>query len=837
MAFAAALTLGVASASSAHVAPSVSKSTCAAKPWTQASYQASSSPSALASLVISCLQLEYPKSYLHDEVGIVALNSYPWFQNINEFGNGSSVQDQLASLGIPPLSLQDGPGGIITHASPSPTPMPDDLALGATFDTSMATLYGSVLGGQAHAMGYDSLQAPNLNLLRVPTWGRAFESFGEAPVLAGEMGAAEAVAIAEQHVIPVLKHFGPYSQDTDRRALNQIVSEKALEELYVRPFTIALRALLPLLHEGNHAVGIMCSYGNVNSLKACRSPLLAQELNYVGVNALVRSDLDVEVNPSALVLNGVDLIKPMDTGELVAALSSQGVDAALRASATQVIETEFEAGLVNGKSLSAVPHRLSSTMSGQGALNANLIEQRAAVLLKNDGVLPLSTSSGPKIAVISDGELPATCQDLAGTLTRALRVSATCTDAAKVSLPETKLFPGLLVNRSGVTRHDSFTAPVKGPYVVVVTTLGNTSLSMGGTNLVNTQGLAEFNVQRTALVQMNAGQKYNFTLTYHGAVPSVVIIRYQNEVHEAVAAAKGAKLAIFLAYDLSREGMDRSSLQLPYAQNAIIPAIAAQVPTVVVVGSDGAVTMPWLSAVNAVLEVWNPTGSIQQDSIFARYVTAWTNLLDGSADPSGRLPVTFPVSTNQSPAGVSSFWPGNGTNANLNDAPDQGVGIGMTWYRAAGWPVLFPFGYGLSYTTFQTLGGSLQSSSSGLSMAVTVRDDGNYAGAEPIQVYADWPNSAGEPQQQLVGFGTAVFTKSQANSLGTDRVTIPLSPDAFTALVGSTNRLVSGSYCLEAATYDGDPHAWSTGSVTLTSNGKQLSVAGTDNLTQSTCPG
>jgi hypothetical protein len=554
------------------------------------------------------------------------------------------------------------------------------------------------------------------------------------------------------------------------------------------------------------------------------------------VNALVRSDLDVEVNPSALVLNGVDLIKPMDTGELVAALSSPGVDNALRASVTQVFETEFEAGLVNGKNLAAQSHRLTKAMASQGMLNANTIEQRAAVLLKNDGVLPLTAGADPKIAVISDGELPATCQDLAGTLTRALHVSASCSNTSKVSLPETKLFRGLMVDRSGATRHDSFTAPSRGPYVVVVTTLGNTSLAMSGKNIINTQGLAEFNVQRTALVQLNAGQTYHFTLNYRGAPPSVVIVRYQNEVRAAVAATKGAKLAIFLAYDLSREGMDRASLQLPYAQNAVIPAIAAQVPTVVVLGSDGAVTMPWLSAVGGVLEVWNPTGSIQQDPTLAKYVTAWTNLLDGNADPSGRLPVTFPVSTAQSPAGVSSFWPGDGTNVNLDDAPADGVGIGMTWYRDAGWPVLFPFGYGLSYTTYQTLGGSLQSSSSGLSINVTVRDTGSFEGVEPIQIYANWPNGAGEPHQQLVGFGSAVFTNSQANSVGTDHVSIALSPDAFTVLVGNTMRLVSGSYCLEAATYDGDPHAWSTGSVTLTSNGKELTTSGSDSLTQSTCP-
>ena len=219
--------VGIESASSARSSAAPRTSTCNAKPWTKANYQAGSSPVALAALVLTCLEKLHPTTYRHDELGIVALNAYPWFQNVNEFGLTSTVQHDLARLGMPPITLQDGPGGIITRTSPSPTAMTNELALGATFDTSMASLYGAALGAQAGAMGYDGLQAPNLNLTRVPSWGRASESFGESPVLAGEMGAAEAVAIEGQHLIPVLKHFGPYSQETNRKFLNQQITQRA----------------------------------------------------------------------------------------------------------------------------------------------------------------------------------------------------------------------------------------------------------------------------------------------------------------------------------------------------------------------------------------------------------------------------------------------------------------------------------------------------------------------------------------------------------------------------------------------------------------------------------
>lgn len=237
--------VGVQAESSARSPKEVTRAQCAGNPWTQASFQATSTPAALGVLVLACLKREYPASYRHDEVGIVALIHDHRFQNINEFGLTSTVQRQLARLGMPPITFEDGPGGLLVDSDPKPTLLPNELALGATFDPTVATEYGWVLGVQAHLMGYDGVQAPDLNLLRVPSWGRAMESFGESPVLAGELGSAEAVAIESQHEIPVLKHFGPYSQETDRHDLDQLVSERAYQEVYIRPFDMTLHALLP----------------------------------------------------------------------------------------------------------------------------------------------------------------------------------------------------------------------------------------------------------------------------------------------------------------------------------------------------------------------------------------------------------------------------------------------------------------------------------------------------------------------------------------------------------------------------------------------------------------
>ncbi len=828
--------IGIESASSARTPLAPSIATCESKPWVKASYQSSSTPAALASLVYSCLKLLFPTTFRHDEVGIVALNAYPWFQNVNEFGLTSTVQQALARLGMPPITLQDGPEGIITRTSPSPTAMPNELALGATFDTQMAFLYGATLGSQAHEMGYDGLQAPDLNLVRVPSWGRASESLGESPVLAGEMGASEAVAISGQHLIPVLKHFGPYSQETNRKGLNQEITTRALEEVYIRPFTFALRALQRQLHAGGHAVAIMCSYGNVNATKACRSPVLNQELATLGINALVRSDLGVQVDPSALLLNGVDLIKPMNTGELTHALSQPGVVAALDEAVIQIFRTEFADGLVNGRVTAARGHPLTKGLANRGHQAALEIMQRAAVLLKNTGVLPLSPSSG-RIAVIGDSNVANSCAILSATLARALRTTSTCTDDARAHLPSEVLDSGLPLVHRDATRVRYFTSHQGGPYVLTVTTRGNTKLAMDGHTILSSQGLAEFPVQRTALVQLSTG-RYTFSLTWRGAPPTVVITRELPAVTRAVAGTRGAQVAIVVASDWAREGMDRSSLDLPGAQEAVISAVAARVPTIVLLATDGAVTMPWLSRVQGVLEVWNPTGGTSLDRIATQYVPAWVRLLDGSADPSGRLPETFPVTAPGSPMGDAKFWPGIGSSVNLNQPPDTGVGIGMAWYRAQGWPVLFPFGYGLSYTTYQLNGGSLTTTGNGLAMTVNVRDTGGVAGVEPVQLYADFPSAFAEPKLQLVGFGTVSFTAADARNGTVLHATIPVSPDALSVWVNDAMRVEKGSYCLEASTYDGDPHSWTTGPVMLGPGASAPSVATTsaDPLSAGTCP-
>ncbi|HET9060640.1 MAG TPA: glycoside hydrolase family 3 C-terminal domain-containing protein, partial [Acidimicrobiales bacterium] len=210
----------------------------------------------------------------------------------------------------------------------------------------------------------------------------------------------------------------------------------------------------------------------------------------------------------------------------------------------------------------------------------------------------------------------------------------------------------------------------------------------------------------------------------------------------AVAAAQSAKVAIvFGGYD-ETEGSDIAGIDLGTSEDNLISAVAAANPnTIVVLNTGSAVTMPWLSSVASVLESWYPG---QEDG------PALANILFGNFDPSGHLPVTFPTSLSQVPASTAAEFPG----ANGQVLYSEGIDVGYRWYQSKGLTPLFPFGYGLSYTTFSYSNLSIAGlNSSGVAtVTATVSNTGGRAGADVAQLYVGDPSSTGEPPWQLKGF-------------------------------------------------------------------------------------
>jgi len=245
-----------------------------------------------------------------------------------------------------------------------------------------------------------------------------------------------------------------------------------------------------------------------------------------------------------------------------------------------------------------------------------------------------------------------------------------------------------------------------------------------------------------------------------------VVVTYNNGTNLAAAAiaAKSADVALVMVGNKDSEGHDRRNLLLPGGQNALVSAVAAANPrTIVILKTGGAVLMPWLDTVPAILEVWYPgeeDGNVVADLLF------------GDANPSGKLPLTFPRTEDEVPASTPEQYPG----VNGKAVYSEKLLVGYRWYDAKNVAPLFPFGYGLSYTTFAVnqLSVSRFSEKNGVRVTFNVANTGSRAGAEVVQVYVAAPPDAGEPPKQLKGFAKVKLKPGEKQ-----RVTITLDRRAF----------------------------------------------------------
>jgi beta-glucosidase len=344
-----------------------------------------------------------------------------------------------------------------------------------------------------------------------------------------------------------------------------------------------------------------------------------------------------------------------------------------------------------------------------------------------------------------------------------------------------------------------YTPPLTGDYNFSVIESGTTKLYVDG-QLVSQRLRDDFGYTDHATVHLTAGHAVPIVLYYSSeegvaGLPSTLnIFNFNtflgNEVHlgvalppssgpalvqQAAAAAAKANVAVVIAGREIGEGHDIESLSLPGDQNQMIEAVAAANPRTVVVLTGGPVTMPWLHHVAGVLEMWEPG---------ATFGTAVASLLFGDSDPSGRLPITFPASDSQGPGATAAEYPGiTDLQTGASDDYDQleqedyneGVDVGYRWYETHGQQPLFPFGFGLSYTTFtHRIVGHLTGRDGDVLVAVADTNRGHTAGADVVQGYVHDPTSTGEPPEQLRAFEKVWLAPGQ-----TKVVTLEFRPSAF----------------------------------------------------------
>ncbi|WP_413099027.1 beta-glucosidase [Streptomyces sp. Inha503] len=708
-------------------------------------------------------------------------------------------------LGVPPLRLADGPAGVrvTRHATALPAP----VLLASAFDPALAREYGRTIGREGRALGQDVLLSPMVNLIRTPYAGRNFETFGEDPLLAAELVAEEVRGIQGEGLIATVKHFAMNNQEHERESIDVIVDERTMREMELPGFEAAVRA---------GAGAVMGAYNKVNGVFACESgPLLTGVLREDwGFDGWVMADWHAAHSTAAALGAGLDMEMPDGEyfgGALRKAVADGTVpEAEVDRAVGRVLTVMDRFGLLDG----GAPPRPGRD-PGAGARTALKVATAGGVLLRNErGTLPLTGSAARSIAVVgptgsipfvSGGGSAHVVPDHAANPLEAIRERAG--KAARVDyalgedvfgkeIPAAVLSPATGLEKRTVAAGRSWaydgtlTVAEADEWTFVLhfggPPAGRPKVLLDGEELFPFRsGLGEYFTGgfvsaapdglavRRAAVALTAG-RHRLKVTAEGGGKGLTFRLRRTtsatraaDVAEAVRAARAAHSVVLFGYEDATEGRDRTTIALPGHQNALIAAVAEANPrTTVVLNTSSCTSMPWLERTAAVLQMYYPG---QEGA------AATTALLFGDANPGGRLTQSFPVSDDRHPmAGDPRRYPG----VNGREEYSEGVRVGYRWYDAEGVRPLFPFGHGLSYTTFGYAGLRLRRRGSGLEAVFTVRNTGRRAGAEVAQVYVgpspDLPLDQAE--RCLAGFRRIHLRPGQAR-----KVTVRVAARALSA--------------------------------------------------------
>lgn len=665
-------------------------------------------------------------------------------------------------LGIPELWCTDGPHGIRPEVlwdeweqagwtNDSCTAYPALTALAATWNRDMAALYGRSIGEEARYREKDVLLGPGVNIYRTPLGGRNFEYMGEDPYLAGEMAVPYIKGVQEQGVAACVKHYALNNEETHRHTIDVDLDDRALYEIYLPAFRAAV--------ERGGAWCVMGSYNLYRGQHGCHNARLLNDIlkGEWGFDGAVISDWGGTHSTVEAARNGLDI----EYGTWTDGLTEGAGDAYDR----YCMATPYREMILNGelskrelddkvrRVLRLIFRTAMNTDKPFGSLSseahieaARRIGGEGIVLLRNEGgVLPVDAGACRRIAVIGENAVK---MMTVGGGSSSLKVRHECS-------PLEGIARRAALDGIEVVYARGYVGDVTGSYNGVET----------GQNLADDRSEEEL-------------------------------------IREAVDAARSSDMVIFVgglnkSDHQDAEGADRQSLDLPYAQNRLIEALAeANDRLAVVLVSGNAVSMPWVERVPSVVEAWylgSEAGNALADVLF------------GDVTPSGKLPFTFPVRLEDCPAHAGSQpFPNDG-----KTYYSEGIFVGYRGYERNAVPVLFPFGHGLSYTTFaySDVRADRKSISPDevLTLTVDVTNTGDRAGAEVVQLYiADRRSSLPRPLKELKGFSkvrldagrsaTVTFTVDKsALSFYDDRTGEWVAEKGeFEALVGSSSADIRG---------------------------------------------
>jgi beta-glucosidase len=716
----------------------------------------------------------------------------------------------IPAVGWPRLKMSDGPMGVRTWGPT--TGYAIGIGLAASWDPELAYAVGTSIGKDARARGVHILLGPGLNIYRAPVNGRNFEYLGEDPYLAARTAVGYVRGVQSQGVVATVKHFAGNNEEYDRHNVSSDIDERTLREIYLPAFEAAVRDA--------HVGAIMDSYNLLNGVHATQNAWLNDSVAKRDwqFDGLIMSDWDATYDGVAAANGGLDLEMPsgkfMNRATLEPALRAGTVSmATIDDKVRRILRVAIRFGFLDRDQLD-----ISTPLYSEAARAVALRTAREGmVLLKNDGhILPLDTTRVHTIAVIGPDAWPAvpsaggsaeitafapvsilqglsnaghakvlytrglpTEEELVNTTVfkadteRGLQEEGFADSTFAGEPAYTRVIDGLSPsaphglgrNARAVRWTGTYTPATTGQYLVLVGAYDAFRLSVNDSIVVEQQA-AEGASDRWTVVAMTGGTpvRVQLSLVPRSRAPRAVLgIRAVDSLvsPEAVRMAKAADVAVVsVGFDPTneKEGSDRT-FSLPWGQETLINAVAAaNRRTVVTLTAGGNVaTENWLSHVPAVLHTWYPG---QEGG------TAVAEVLYGAVNPEGHLPVSFERRLEDNPT-HDNYYATNG-----HVAYKEGVFVGYRYYTGATTKPLFPFGFGLSYTTFSFA--NLRMSPQHV-VSFDVSNTGTRAGAEVAQVYVGDPSArVKRPAKELRG-----FKKVRLKPGETRRVELPLDDRAF----------------------------------------------------------
>ncbi|MCR5101158.1 MAG: glycoside hydrolase family 3 C-terminal domain-containing protein [Butyrivibrio sp.] len=585
-------------------------------------------------------------------------------------GKGEWQTRDFKRVGIPSIFCSDGPHGIRKQAgagdhlglneSLPATCFPTAATIANSWNEELGEELGSALGEEAMAEGVNVLLGPGLNIKRSPLCGRNFEYFSEDPYLAGKMAASYTRGIQSKGVYSCPKHFAVNSQEMRRMAMNSVVDERTLREIYLTGFEIAVK-------EGN-AKAIMTSYNEVNGVYANENKHLLKEIlrDEWGFDGIVITDWGASNDHALGVQAGSDLEMPnpgLDSArELIAAVKNGKIlqselDARVDQLLDAVIDLTVKAEGKSDKFDIEAHHNLARKASTE-----------SAILLKNENnILPLQPKA--KVAIIGDFAFVPRYQGAGSSLVNPTRVE-------KISEIISQYDLQVVGSSKGYSRLDE-----------------------------------EDEAMRKEAVDL--ASKADIVLFFFGL----------NEISES-------------------EGLDRTHMRIPQNQINLLQELGQANPNLVgIISAGSAIEMPWHHHFKALVHMYLNGQAGAGASL---------DILTGKVNPSGKLNETIPRRIEDTPA--YRYYPA----AERNSEYRESLYVGYRYYDTAGVPVLYPFGFGLSYTTFEY--SDIRVTEDGVKFKL--KNTGNYDGAEVCEMYVSLPDAkVFRPAKELKGF-KKVFLKS-----------------------------------------------------------------------------